>query len=320
MRRSSTRAPKQSGSKDSTFVVEGRKIADLKPHPRQFENFDDAADVTVEELAKLLQIRGLDRPVEILSDGTIICGHRRVEAAKQVGWTEIDVVVRHDLEAKGPEAVEKRLIEDNLEDQNSRRQLDPVALARCYKRLFELEKGVVNGGELPPYWHGDFREYLGGKLGISGRTLDRYLRLLKLPRPIQNAVSNGLPMGFATKVLDLPEEIQATIAAAITAGGDPRETIALHLGANSNGKGLHKDVKDAFACFLRNLDRGLADLEGRARKGPWLSEPQCETLKNGKLLIAQMLKENEKRRRQLEKEGLPTVDAMPVRVDKLSGT
>ena len=109
----------------------------LKPHPRQAELFDDLPSTKRVELAKNMREKGLQHPIEALPDGTIICGHQRFEAARRLGWKEIDVWVRDDLANQGDTAVQQWMIEDNL----LRRQQDPVALARSYKRLKELERG-----------------------------------------------------------------------------------------------------------------------------------------------------------------------------------
>src|ERR1700677_2926106 len=87
------------------------KICKLKDHPSQHTIFGDLTNEELETLAENMKKHGLHDPVEILSDGTIIAGHQRVRAAKTLGWTEIDVVVRDDLEEAGPAAVEAYFIE-----------------------------------------------------------------------------------------------------------------------------------------------------------------------------------------------------------------
>ncbi len=109
------------------------KLAALKPHPRQFELFSQRSAVEDAALAKDLQEHGLDHPIEVLPDLTIVAGHRRVAAAKAIGWTEISAVVRQDLASLGEEAIVAFLIRDNSE----RRQLSPLERGRC---AFELKK------------------------------------------------------------------------------------------------------------------------------------------------------------------------------------
>src|SRR4051812_42820141 len=90
------------------------RIEGLKAHPRQEAIFPGRLRDGIEELAEDMRRRGLQRPIEVLPDGTVVTGHRRTWAAEVLGWEEIDAVVRDDLAALGEDAVEGWLIEDNL--------------------------------------------------------------------------------------------------------------------------------------------------------------------------------------------------------------
>ena len=61
-------------------------IEQLKPHPRQTSLFSNLPDQAFKDLVEDLKVRGLQHPVEILPDGTLICGHQRWRAAKALGW------------------------------------------------------------------------------------------------------------------------------------------------------------------------------------------------------------------------------------------
>ena len=111
------------------------KISRLKKHPKQDEMFGDISEEERRALADDMERNGQRQPVEIRPDGTIIAGHQRVLAATLLGWTEIDVIVRFDLEEKGDAAVEAHFLGDNL----YRRQLSPLNRARCIRRLMEIE-------------------------------------------------------------------------------------------------------------------------------------------------------------------------------------
>jgi hypothetical protein len=117
------------------------KVKDLKPHPRQAELFADLPFHLLRDLAQDIADRGLKEPLEILPDGTIICGHQRARAAELLEWDEIAVWVNHDLAAQGPRAVEQQLIEDNL----ARRNLDRLDQIRCYRRLVEMATDSTSG-------------------------------------------------------------------------------------------------------------------------------------------------------------------------------
>ena len=242
---------------DGSRTIEKWQLSTLKPHPKQSTLFADAPPHEIEELAADIKLNGQLTPIEILRDGTIITGHKRVAAARFLGWTELDVWVRDDLEAEGAVAVERRLIDDNL----NRRQLGPLGMARCYKHLKLLGRPIYGAG-LASYENTELRDQIGKRLGVSGRTLDRYLRILdETPQEVQDAVAaNKLPLTLAEKVAGLTQAQREQVAAEIQAGGDPRAVVCKFV-VKANGR--HKNAADAFGAFLRNLERGVADVENR---------------------------------------------------------
>ena len=90
------------------------KLEDLRPHPRQSELFPDLNDDELAMLASDMELNGLEVPIEITSSGEIIAGNQRVRAARKLEWTEIDALVRSDLEALGSQAILAQMIESNL--------------------------------------------------------------------------------------------------------------------------------------------------------------------------------------------------------------
>ncbi len=143
-----------------------------------------------------------------MPDGVIIAGHKRVAAAKSLGWAEVAAWVRDDLVGDDA-AVERRLVEDNL----TRRQLGPLAMARCYKALKVLER-TSKSARLTDSESKELRDQLGKRLNCSGRTLDRYLRVLDhTPQVVQDAVESGaLPLTLAEKVASLNNARREQIA------------------------------------------------------------------------------------------------------------
>lgn len=215
----------------SQKTVERRRLADLRPHPLQATYFPaDPAD-SIERFAETLR-RGLDHPVEITPDGVIICGHRRTAAAKHLGWIEIDCWVRHDLASQGPGAIEERFLEDNLE----RRQLGKLAIARCYLRLRTIADEKGRAGRRDNHSQsGDIRDVIGERLGLSGRTLDRLLNVLRAPKSVQDAFERDeLPLVMAERVARLPAAVQAEIASELAAGRRAQDVV---------GEKLQEDVE-----------------------------------------------------------------------------
>jgi len=84
--------------------LETRAIASLTPHP---ENYQRHPQAQIETLRRVLRLHGLQKPVVIQPDGTILAGHGIVEAAKAEGW---DSIACHVYDGPNPRAF---LIADN---------------------------------------------------------------------------------------------------------------------------------------------------------------------------------------------------------------
>ena len=254
--------------------VTNRKISSLRPHPKQ-AIFPDLPPDELNRLTESMK-RGLDEPVEILPDGTIISGHQRVKAAKRLGWKEIRCWVRHDLAEQGDEAVERRLIEANFH----RRQLGPLDKARCFRRLLELERDKPrHNGELK----GDLRDYFAKQFGYSGRNLERWVKLLDAPLEIQRAVTERkLKLEMGVDVAGLPKQTQEEIARAIGKGVEPKQAVAEYVATEVSP--LAPDT--AYNRFYRALEQALKVMGSRAKDVDmrWRG-PHLPTWQKGRRLI-----------------------------------
>jgi ParB/RepB/Spo0J family partition protein len=236
-------------------------------------------------------------PIEITPDNVIICGHRRAEAAKSLGWQEIDAIVREDLADQGDAAVEERLINDNLH----RRHLDPISQARCYERLLDLAKAQgLTRSNLPADLRGPRRDVIGRKLGISGRTLDRYLRVLKTPLAVQNAVSEGqVSIKAAGDIANLSTKLQQKLAHEVKQGKPVDQVVKAYLTDPKNRKRgntnrRYKFAGDVLHQFLHHVRRTHFELHDRVLEIHHLSASEMEWLGKGKALIEQLLEQADK--------------------------
>jgi ParB family chromosome partitioning protein len=202
--------------------VEKRDVEDLWPHPRQDELFGDLQGQDFEELVASIRKEGLHQPIEITTDNVVIDGHQRHRAARELGWPQIDVWVRDDLEDQ--DAVDKRHIEAN----STRRQLTKLGRARLVKALFEMERG--RSGAAKGDAGGDTRDRVAKQFGLDGRTAQRWMNVLSAPREVQDACDTGkLPMTLAEKVGRLPQAAQESIASRIRRGEDPQAVVEASL-------------------------------------------------------------------------------------------
>lgn len=84
---------------------------------------------------------GLLNPVTVTSENELIAGHRRLESAKRLGWTTIDVTV-----LDRPDEIENLEIE--IEENTQRKNLTTDELAEAYLRLEKMK----NPGFLRRLW------------------------------------------------------------------------------------------------------------------------------------------------------------------------
>lgn len=85
----------------------------------------------LEDLKESLKLYGLMNPITINKRFELIAGERRLQAAKQLGWTNINVNVIDNL-------TEVEQLEMELEENNQRKEFTDEELMDGYKRLQHL--------------------------------------------------------------------------------------------------------------------------------------------------------------------------------------
>jgi len=176
------------------------EVDEIKPNKYQPRGKIDSEKL--EELIASVRARGLVQP--ILIRGTeegyeLICGERRLEAARALGMRTIPAIVRS---VSDVEALELSLIE-NLQ----REDLNPIEQAHAYRKLldeFDLAQ-----------------DELARVLGKDRSSISNAIRLLKLPKPVQDRLSEGkISMGHAMAILSLnTTSMQIKLCEKIVAGG-----------------------------------------------------------------------------------------------------
>src|SRR5262249_4913775 len=145
-----------------------------------------------------------------------------------------------------------------------RRQLSRLDLVRSYEALLRVAR---NGrGQSRPTtrsYKGDLRDQVAQRFKppVSGRTLDRWLQILRLPLEIQTAVDTGsMKLTDALKVAALDPRAQAQIAADLARGASVKEVLAGRL-AGCTVEQL--DAGRALDRLLAALERAGQELSGR---------------------------------------------------------
>ena len=197
------------GADPTQTTVQEILLAELEMNPFQpRRHFNQAA---LEELAATIREHGVLTPVVVRRGPKglqVIAGERRIRAARLAGLTRIPAVVK---EASDSQALEMALVE-NLQ----REDLNPLESAEAYQRLIEEFKLT--------------QEEVAGRLGRDRSSVANALRLLKLPRRIQEDLATGtLSEGHARALLGLEKPADQLKArdVVVRRGLTVRETEAL---------------------------------------------------------------------------------------------
>ncbi|GAB6933778.1 ParB/RepB/Spo0J family partition protein [Calditerricola satsumensis] len=173
-------------SADEHDAITEIPIDELRPNPYQPRRvFDDAS---LAELANSIREHGVVQPIIVrkgIKGYDIVAGERRWRAAKLAGLTKIPAVVKV--------FTEEQVMEIALIENLQREDLNPIEIAQAYQKLMETFNLT--------------QEELAQKVGKSRPHVANFLRLLTLPKAIQDDVSRGtLSMGHARALLGVEDD------------------------------------------------------------------------------------------------------------------
>jgi ParB-like chromosome segregation protein Spo0J len=195
--------------------LEMLEVAALSPHPRQIELVGDMPPAEFEALVADVEAHGIQTPLIVLADGkTLVCGHQRLRAARQLGLKTVPCIVRGNLDDPDDPPVIELLLNDNLR----RRQLSPLEKARYAKKLAQIEYQRRTSPNLrfDDYEGLAVRDAVGKLLGCSGRNAARYLAVLDTPPEIQQAFGAALlSLALTARVSFLTPDLQQKLADSI---------------------------------------------------------------------------------------------------------
>jgi ParB family transcriptional regulator, chromosome partitioning protein len=140
------------------------------------------------ELAMSIQQQGIIQPVTVRKMGhdryQLISGERRMKAARVAGLTEVPAYIRI--------ANDEQMLEMALVENIQREDLNPIEIAVSYQRL--IEECRIS------------QEELSQKVGKDRSTISNYIRLLKLPGEVQDAIGTGaITMGHARALITVDD-------------------------------------------------------------------------------------------------------------------
>ncbi len=146
---------------------------DVSEHNTRKDLSAGCEDSSISDLAHSLKTYGLQNPIQIVRTAggryAVIAGQRRFLAARHLGWREIDAFVEEEVDVRTATAL-------SLIENVHRADMNAMDKARALQALVEM--------------HGS-RQVVVQQTGISGRTVDSYLALLRLPQPLQERISTS---------------------------------------------------------------------------------------------------------------------------------
>lgn len=211
-------------------------VEQIRPNPDQpRKRFDEQS---LESLAVTIKEKGVLQPLLVRRVGNryeLIAGERRLRAAKKAGLEEVPVLIR--------EAEESDRLELSVLENIQREDLNPIEEARAYKQMLDRLELT--------------QEELARRVGKDRSSVANTVRLLQLPREIQEDIAEGrLSSGHARAILALD-----------------REVMQLKLWAQIKDKGL--SVREAEK-HVHEMKEGKAGKE----KPPAPLDPDMQTLQD----------------------------------------
>jgi ParB family transcriptional regulator, chromosome partitioning protein len=168
-------------------------VDEIDPNPLQSRTVFQAEKL--QELARSIQANGVIQPLVVRKVGgrfQLVAGERRWRASRLAGLSRVPVI-EQDLS-------DDQLLEVTLIENIQREDLTPIEVAHAFQRLVS-DLGLSH-------------EEIARRTGKERSTITNTLRLLRLPRDLQQLVSeHRLSMGHARAILGLPnEELQRQVA------------------------------------------------------------------------------------------------------------
>lgn len=190
--------------------VQRLPVTAIEPNPFQPRHYFEPE--ALEELAESIRVQGVIQPVTVRPLGgdryQLIAGERRWQASQKAGLTDIPAYVR--------QATDQQMLEIAIIENIQRQDLNAMEVARSLAQLMTECKLS--------------QEELAERVGKKRSTVANYLRLLKLPPDVAQALDKDvISMGHARALLglELAEQLLFVYGQVVKRGLSVRETEAL---------------------------------------------------------------------------------------------
>ena len=144
----------------------------------------------MEELKRSILSNGLIQPITVRRTPDhkyqLISGERRLNACREIGYREIPAYI---IKVESDELMLALALIENLQ----REKLNPIEIGLAYKRLMD-ECHLT-------------QEAIADRVGKDRTTIANSIRLLKLPKKVQDSlISGAISSGHARALINLPTE------------------------------------------------------------------------------------------------------------------
>ena len=223
--------------KSAATQISIHQIHSFRNHP--FKVLDDDR---MKDLVQSVKDNGILNPVLVRPDEQggfeMISGHRRMHAAKLAGLTTVPAIIKEmtDDEAviamvdsnmqreeilPSERAFSLKMKMDAMRRQGKRTDLSKDAASESMKRMAEKTSGT-EFQKLEDSWS---REEVGQQAGISGRQVQKYLRLTELTEDLLNLVDQKkLSIVLAVEISRFGNELQRSLYSYIQKNGMIKKT------------------------------------------------------------------------------------------------
>ncbi|WP_099360705.1 ParB/RepB/Spo0J family partition protein [Fredinandcohnia onubensis] len=226
-------------------VVQEVKVTELRTNPYQPRK--TFAPEAITELKESILTHGILQPIIVrktIKGFEIVAGERRFRAAKEAKFSTVPVVIR--------ELNEQQMMEIALLENLQREDLTPIEEAFAYQSLLDHLKIT--------------QEQLAKRLGKSRPHIANHLRLLSLPKHVQDLISEGkLSMGHGRTILGLKkkEKLNAVVEKVMAEELNVRQLEALISQINQNvPRETPKPPKKEKDIFIKEQESFLRERFG----------------------------------------------------------
>ncbi|MEK4654432.1 ParB/RepB/Spo0J family partition protein [Niallia sp. FSL W8-0954] len=237
--------------------VQEISLNELRPNPYQPRKFFD--EEAIEELKLSILEHGILQPIIVrksIKGYEIVVGERRYRAAKEARLETVPAVVR--------QLTEQQMMELAVLENLQREDLSPIEEGHAYQTLMKKLKLT--------------QEELAKRLGKSRPHIANHVRLLTLPKVVQNYISDGkISMGHGRTLLGLKnkDKLPAIVDKIIKDGLNVRQLEQLIQQLNENvpreTKKEKAPVKNVFLkeqeSFLRERFGTTVHIKQKKNKG-----------------------------------------------------